>query len=123
MGGTVRSNLFGIDKYPPGSVVRIKGERHAKSGQQGIVVRGVPGRLCLLHVQLREGVYLVEGKHLVLIEPGKPQPKNGHERRENLTKIVDQAYKALKAKDSRYAASMDKSIWGNLNVNCRKGGE
>ncbi len=82
--------------YPPGSRVRIKGERHPKAGQEGTIVKKVSGSV--YHVSLEGGIYCAQGKDFVVLELGpEPEPKK---RRENELKLFDEAYKRMKLKHS-----------------------
>jgi hypothetical protein len=100
--------LGGFLKYPPGTKIKIKGERHAKSGNIGCVVSKARG--AFYQVRLSDGTYQVPGKYIEVLELGPAVVPKKYER-ENLSKEWSNAYKKVQAKDPKFAGYIERQRW------------
>lgn len=62
--------IYGPERYPIGSKIKVKGSKHVKSGEIGEVKGYDPMTHHKLRVKFSDGVYIIEGKHVVLEEMG-----------------------------------------------------
>lgn len=100
--------IYGAERFPVGTRVRVKGSRDVHSGKVGEVVR--PDGRYNFWVKIADGLYRKSGRTLVAISlPERAEPEKLP--RENLTKEFDVAYRKMKAKDSRFARSIKGFVW------------
>lgn len=98
---------YDASRFPPGTKVRIKGERDFHAGQVGEVVRA--DSRYIFWVRIGDDIYRKPGRTLGLIQLGPPIAKR--ERRENLTEEVRQAYKRMQEKDPKFNKSVRPFVW------------
>lgn len=99
---------YDASRFPPGTKVKIRGERDFHVGQEGEVIRADSRNS--FWVRIGSDIYRKHGRTLVLIQLGPPIPKV-NESRENLPEDFRKAYKKMQEKDPRFIKSVRPFVW------------
>ena len=104
--------VYGPKKYPLETMVKVTGQRNAKSGQEGIV-KGYFGNLLI--VKFNDGIFQIPCKNIKILslgpilEENKVDTIDKRTKKESMSKAIRDAYKRMEVKDPRFASLSERN--------------